>query len=456
MPARILIVKGFLEGRTYDIPDGGTLTIGRGPDNIIQILETSVSRHHCQIAMDPAGAGASIRDLGSSYGTRVNDEPISEKPLADADRIALGQGNFALEFHFTGPARRPREESHDALARASTAEIVAPQPGSVEDESEEELVLHDEETRDADPQAPAALREPDAEKPTDADLPAGPTLGLATTGKTDPWIGKTLASYEIQERLGEGSVGVVYRAVQPRMDRTVALKLLQIDPGAGPSAVERFLQNARISGQFQHSNIVALYDAGQAHGCYYLAMEYIDGESVGSRLNRSGPLSGRECLRIAMQMADALQTIHAAGVVHGDIKPDSILLTANGDAKLTDLNVTASLHSSGILLGPAHIGPHYMAPEQFSQPDSADHRADLYSLGATLYKMLTGRAPFSANSIAELMQAIQEGTPTPLNELCKDTPPLLAQLVDKLLEKDPADRHQSAAEVRGALRDDSP
>lgn len=439
MPARILVVKGFLEGRIYHIPDGGTLTVGRGSGSTLQILDKTLSRSHCHVAMDPSGDSATLRDLESSSGTWVNGDRVAEKQLEHGDRIILCQGTVVLEYSHI-PGGTTVGASTAALVNASTAEIQLHKQVELEDESGDDVVvLHEggEAERSADESAA---------------LPSGPTLGLATTGLADPWLGKTLSGYEIQERIGEGSVGVVYRAIQPRMGRTVALKMLQLDPTAGPAGIENFLRGARISGRFQHPNLVALYDAGQAHGCYFLAMEFVDGMTLETRLGRTGPLPVVTAADIARQVLSVLSMVHAADVMHQDIRPASILLTDEDEVKLTDLGIAAEMQRTGTLSGHLRLAPHYLAPEQITRTREVDFRVDLYGIGATLYKMLTGLAPFSAGSTADLMEAIQAGNPIPPQQLREDISESMSRFVLELLSVDPAGRPASADEALAALQ----
>src|SRR5262245_39719752 len=203
---------------------------------------------------------------------------------------------------------------------------------------------------------------------------------------------------EVIEVLGQGGMGVVYKARQPRLDRMVALKVLPPAVVAGaPDFAERFAREGRALARLSHPSIVQVYDFGQAGGLYYLLMEYVDGPNLRQVL-RSGTLSPRQALGIVPQICEALQYAHDEGIVHRDIKPENILLDRRGRLKTADFGLAkllgkeapeAQLTGSGYVMGT----PLYMAPEQMARPLEVDHRADIYSLGVVFYEMLTGDLP---------------------------------------------------------------
>lgn len=259
--------------------------------------------------------------------------------------------------------------------------------------------------------------------------------------------GEVIPGYKLLKRLGRGSMGVVYRAHQRSLDREVAIKILFPELSRDPSFVERFLREARTVAKLSHPNIVAGYDAGEAGGYHYFVMEYLDGPTVAEVVKRGGPLSEARATRVTQQVTSALAHAYDHNLVHKDVKPDNILL-AEGAAKLCDLGLVGEVghtRPDGTIVGT----PHYIPPEMI-RGDPADIRSDLYSLGATLFYMLTGRPPFEgATSAAILAKHMREPAPDPC-DVDHGIDPELGRIVQTLLAKDPAARYQTPAAL---LRD---
>ncbi|MEV4630459.1 protein kinase [Micromonospora sp. NPDC049523] len=265
--------------------------------------------------------------------------------------------------------------------------------------------------------------------------------------------GRVIADrYELQTMLGRGGMAVVWRGVDLRLGRSVAVKLLNPAGMADPSMLERFDREARTAARLGHPNIVAVHDVGSDGGEPYLVMELVDGPNLATLLG-NGPLPLDRALEIAGQVCGALATAHAAGVVHRDIKPANILIDPAGTVKVCDFGIARLLHAGqATLTAPATtVGTsQYMAPEQ-AAGDPVDARTDLYALGCLLYAMLTGQPPFTGdNPLRVLWQHLHEPAPA-LASVRPGTPPELDRLVGQLLAKDPADRPTSATEVRDRL-----
>jgi tetratricopeptide (TPR) repeat protein/tRNA A-37 threonylcarbamoyl transferase component Bud32 len=278
---------------------------------------------------------------------------------------------------------------------------------------------------------------------------------------TDPRIGQQLGAYKILDLIGEGGMGAVYRALHPTLDRYAAIKFLQTARGADSSQAreardQRFVREARAIARLRHPHVVQLYDFGTCEDGYYMVLEFIEGESLQARLARTHAAGERlphpQVQQIIDQVTDALDHVHQEGIVHRDIKPANILLTAEGEAILTDFGIARVLTEAGQTTTGVALGtPFYIAPEQAKGMD-VDHRADLYALGVVLYEMLAGRPPFVAdNAMALLVQHLQEPVP-PLQQFAPDVPPAVARELVKALCKLPEYRHQSAAAFRLAFR----
>jgi len=261
-----------------------------------------------------------------------------------------------------------------------------------------------------------------------------------------------LGPYEVFEVLGQGGMGVVLKARDPALDRTVAIKVLTPALAHGATARRRFAREARAAAAVGHEHIVAIHAVDEFRGLLYLVMQYIPGRSLQERLDASGPLEVKEILRIGTQAARALAAAHAQGVVHRDIKPANILLENSIErVKLTDFGLAraiddVSLTQSGIIAGT----PQYMAPEQ-ARGEPVDARSDLFSLGAVLYAMASGRSPFRADSAMAVLKRVCDDRHRSIRELNPDIPDWLEAVIDRLLAKDPADRFQTAAEVADLL-----
>ena len=211
--------------------------------------------------------------------------------------------------------------------------------------------------------------------------------------------GSRFGDYEILEELGAGGMGKVYRARDLTLDRLVALKTLARQLSQDTDYVQRFLKEARAAARLNHPNIVQIYDFGCVDSIYYLAMEFVDGHSLGTYLKR-GHFSEPESIQIIRHACRALSVAHADGIVHRDIKPDNLMLTSRGDVKLVDLGIAKRLDEDQSLTqtGQAIGTPHYISPEQIRGQRDIDSRADIYSLGATLYHLLTGHTPYPGSS----------------------------------------------------------
>src|SRR5512143_68747 len=211
--------------------------------------------------------------------------------------------------------------------------------------------------------------------------------------------GSRFGDYEILEALGTGGMGKVYRAMDVTLERVVALKTLAASLSADSGYVHRFLKEARAAARLNHPNIVQIYNFGRVDATYYLAMEFVDGRSLGSYV-KEGRFTESEAVRIVRQVCRALAVAHAEGLVHRDVKPDNIMLTRRGEVKIVDLGIAKRVdEDQSITQTGQSIGtPHYISPEQIRGQKDIDARADIYSLGATLYHLVTGHTPFQGSS----------------------------------------------------------
>ncbi len=263
------------------------------------------------------------------------------------------------------------------------------------------------------------------------------------------------AHYELDNEIGRGGMGVVYRAKDRRLKRTVAIKVLPPELAFRSEIKMRFLREAEMAAQLNHPNIVDIYAVDEAGGIVFFVMAYITGDNVAKLLHEHGALSIDQTRRILRDVADALAYAHERGVIHRDIKPDNILIDADsGRPMVTDFGIARAvsegetrLTATGIAIGT----PTYMSPEQAAGERAIDGRSDLYSLGILGYQMLSGEPPFVANSTPAILVKHVSERPTPIEQRRSDVPPDLARVIMQLLEKDPANRFPSAGSVVVAL-----
>jgi Tol biopolymer transport system component/predicted Ser/Thr protein kinase len=280
-------------------------------------------------------------------------------------------------------------------------------------------------------------------------------------------IGRVVSHYEILAKLGEGGMGVLYKAHDSRLGRLVALKILRPDKVADPERRRRFVQEARAASALNHPHIVTVYDIGETDGVHFIAMEHVEGTTLADRIGRRGLPLG-DALRHAAQIADALAQAHAKGIVHRDLKPANVMVTASGSTKVLDFGLAKlvetdvsqeettefkPLTEDGMIVGTAA----YMSPEQ-AQGRRVDARSDIFSFGSVLYEMVTGQRAFSRESTVSTLAAILKEEPRPPSDLVPALPRELERLIQHCLRKDPARRFQHMDDVRTLLeqlREDS-
>ena len=278
-------------------------------------------------------------------------------------------------------------------------------------------------------------------------------------------IDETISHFRVIAKLGAGGMGVVYKAVDTRLDRSVALKFLPDNLTQDSQALERFRREARAASALNHPGICTIYDIGEQNGRAFIAMEFIDGETLRSHIHGEA-LPLEEMLKLGIQIADALDAAHADGIIHRDIKPANIFVTKRGQAKVLDFGL-AKLVPKGVAKADADFGgavedcssivgiisgtPSYMSPEQV-RGDNLDARTDIFSLGLVLYEMATGRQAFTGRTSGVIIEAVLTRTPVSPRSLNPDIPPRLEEILNKALHKDREQRYQHAADIRNDLQ----
>lgn len=265
-----------------------------------------------------------------------------------------------------------------------------------------------------------------------------------------------LGKYRILKELGKGGMGGIYLGYEERLRRRVAVKVMLPKYAENEIARKRFNQEALAAAQLKHENIVTVYDADEWKGIPYIAMEYLQGASLDEFLKKTSVTGVSQALRVGKEVCAALSIAHKAGVAHRDIKPSNIWLEAPlGKAKILDFGLVKSLNpleearltTSGAIIG----SPAYMSPEQ-ARGAKIDHRTDIFSVGAVLYRMCTGQLPFQGDNLMDLLMALGSKDPRPVQELNPKVPTDLAELIHKMLSKKPDDRPQSADEIAAKLQ----
>ena len=272
----------------------------------------------------------------------------------------------------------------------------------------------------------------------------------ATTAPAPDITGVLATRYEVLGTLGEGGMGLVYRVRDRETSEILALKQLRPDIARDPAMMERFKDEIRLARRITHKNVCRIYDFNRVNDVTYITMEYVDGENLHVYLKRAGKLSPERVIDLARQIASGLSEAHAQGVVHRDLKPENVMLARDGLVKLMDFGIARALGGNTATTRTVIGTPGYMAPEQ-SQGKAVDQRTDLYALGLILYECLTGQRAFSGVTPVEVALKQIKERPMPPRKIISTTPAHLEAVVMRCLEKEPARRFASAAELQRAL-----
>ncbi|HUS71196.1 MAG TPA: SUMF1/EgtB/PvdO family nonheme iron enzyme [Anaerolineae bacterium] len=271
------------------------------------------------------------------------------------------------------------------------------------------------------------------------------------TGKMAPMDNTTLGKYRIMQELGRGGFAVVYKALDTSLDRTVALKVLKPHYLDEPEFVARFHQEARSAANLFHAHIVTIFEVGEVEGSHFIAMRYLEGQTLSQIIKQKGPLELKQALAIIEQIASALDHIHSHDLVHRDVKPSNIIVGDDGHATLTDFGIVRAADGTRYTTTGASMGtPEYMSPEQ-AEGQELDHSSDLYSLGVVAYEMLTGRVPFQADTPLAVLRGHADKSPPRPTNLNPELSHQVEEVLLKALAKDKAERFHSGHELAEAV-----
>lgn len=378
-----------------ELPRAGVLSIGSDRGRVDFCVEgQGVSPVHCAIGR-VKGGGWALKDLGSEYGVMVNGARVATHKLEAGDLILLG-------------SRRLRVLDADAPPPAKPAPVSA---------------------SSAAPKSDGARSEGASSKAREGAESSLPQV----------------KGYRVERVLGRGGMGEVYLAVQESLGRPVALKVLASKLAADGDFVRRFQSEARAAAALNHPNVVTVHDVWEESGRHFLAMEYMDRGNLEMRLAREGKLGIKEALEVMSDAAKALVYAELRGIVHRDIKPANLMQNSVGTTKLADLGLAMHLEAEATESDNKKIfgTPHFISPEQ-ARGEKTDVRSDMYSLGATAYRLLSGRTPFEGATTRDILRGHFLDQPKSLSELVEGLPPELVGIVDRLLRKKPDERYPSA------------
>lgn len=435
------MLQGAFAGRVLGLAQNQTVIMGRGSDTSVRLPDMSLSRRHCQLTNTPRGL--LIADLGSSNGTYLNGNRLPQgwHQVRPGDRVSLGNCEF-LAFDY---------DAQQAVASSGVHRGPQPtQPGSSGAHRQQ-------------PQQPGGSGVHRQQAPGGSGVHRQEPQHAGAAGDSGQNnLGVEPDRFEgfvLQRKLGQGAFGEVFQAVETAQNRVVALKVVNAQLVRNPKDIQRFLREAETGQSLNHPNILKIYSAGESRGAYYIAMEYIPGKEVSELLRAYGRLDVGYVLRLAIQLASGLQHAYENGIVHRDIKPDNVMVLQHPQhgavAKLVDFGLAKCFtedDGGGLTEQGEGMGTlAYMPPEQLDDALNADQRSDIYSLGATVFHMLSGQRPFAEKTTRSFIKKILQSPPPSLCTLNPQVPLELDEIIQRAMSKSPEDRYQTPQELQDDL-----
>lgn len=478
LKARLHIRTGEFAGATIPLTVGQAVTIGRSDASNIILPDGKISRVHCRIAFD--GKTCRIDDMDSRNGTFVNSLRIKGQEVGSGDEMRVGDTVVRVEVSedSVGVVEKPPTPSGLKPPIALSAFETLP--------PDEPLLARPAPSLDSTAVQPEAIRPP---APGVSAAPGMPTIedqifiarhkfcdscgkmilkqeiqsgrvrvidGKVFCAQCEALqVGRQLGQYRILDKIGQGTMGLVFRAEHATMRKLAAVKVLFEHLISNKDNVRRFLREAMAGASLNHPNIVQMYDAGEDKGIYYIVMELVEGRTIEEVVGHDGPIPVEKAMDVAIQIGRALQYAHEKKIVHRDLRPGNIVLSADGIAKVIDMGTAKSLENSGLSTltktGISFGTINFASPEQIFDAKNVDHRADIYSLGATLYYMVTGVLPFQARSPKEFFEKVNtEDLPT-ANQVNPKVSPELAKIIHRMMKRNREDRFQTPDELLNEL-----
>jgi hypothetical protein len=402
---------------------GENVTVGRGEAADYVIEDSRLSRVHFRLHYHECTGHVKITDLDSRNGLLVNGKKVTEALLQESDKCQVGRELYHFFWR--------DDDEFDELE--GETEVIS------------KLIFCEHCGSSA---SPIAVQRGDSKSKDGA--------YLCVDCSTILEVGiNTFGAFIVQEKLGAGKTGLVYKALDKKGKRQVALKILRPNPDMKDRHIIRFLQEAAVITKLKHPNIIEVYGAERFDNGYYLILEYFKGDNLSERIRWAGPLDLDKLTSIGVQIARAVSYAGSQGVVHRDIKPANMLYDPSLNlTKLSDFGLAREISPSARRLTREGEGlgtPTYMPPEQMRQARHADHRADVYSVGASLYHMCTGRLPITATSYQQFVSQLLKVEAPPVTDICKDAPESLARAISRCMKKRPEERYQDAAELAADL-----
>jgi predicted Ser/Thr protein kinase len=478
MRVALRLVRGARANETVALEDNQSVILGRGTESNFRIQDPSISRRHCQISNTPRGL--LIADLGSSNGTYVNQQRLAPgwAALSPGDQVIFGQNELRVltpqqmmmgaQLPQAGMQQQPGLPMQQPMAMQQPMQqpqAMAMQGGGDPRQSHGSQQMNMAALGRSSPDAAVnSYRCGHCSRPITQQEIAQNRYRQDTNGRLicadclkhfdfDP---NMVDGYQIQKKLGQGAFGAVFKALQLKDQKIVALKTIKPQLVSSERDVQRFFREAETGGKLVHPSITAVYNAGESKGTHFIAMEYIDGREVSKLIEEYGRLDVGYAMRVTIQISSALQHAYEKGIVHRDIKPENIMVSKDGVAKLVDFGLAKSFTQAGQsgLTAPGEgMGTlAYMPPEQLDNALNADQRSDIYSLGATLYHMLTGQRPFNEKTTRSFIMKILNAMPAPIRTLNPQVPQELEDIISRAMAKKPEDRYQKAGDMEADLR----
>jgi serine/threonine-protein kinase len=410
--------------RRFDITVGGQVVLGRSKRADLTVNSPRLSRMHCAVRL--TNQGMHLEDLGSSNGTFVNGQRVSKVVLRPRDIIQLG--GIAIRVDFDPASLQQQDMRCERCGRMVS-------------------MAHCEDGQVFELGSQFVCAE------------CAHTLQHQSLNQTEQMLVAVLREegYEVEGKTPLSSALIpVFKARRMGLDTTCAVKALPLLAGVSKKKIERFKKEAKSAARVRHPNVIEIFDIRQAHKLLYIVMEHVEGELLLTQIERKGALHAKAAAKIGLLVCRALGTAHKQGIVHRDLKPGGIMIDQDGAPKVADFGLAKDLWSiTGDITGPEEtLGTvRYMPPEQVKNARSADHRADLYSLGAMLFHCLTGKPPYWDRPELALMGDVLSGTLEPFDPTDSDLPSDIARILARAMQPNPDKRYQDAKEFEDALGD---